>query len=230
MFSNEMRYAFLFMGMVVSTVQASEDALWSPSADGLRARLLVLPSEKPESPFCRVYIEFQNVSDVASPMKLRFATDNLSLAVADKNGKELTIANGPYDGLSPIGQPMSLPYDGVLRFRISFPGLGYRPGDDKVIIDVGVSRTWIIPQDGSTYYLSGVLSIKKETGGHLALDWSGTLILPKVAIPNELKDNDAKTSTTVSSQSGDRKPELRRVRPRRVMMRRFAIFSPSCID
>ena len=159
------------------------DVLWSKPANGLRARLLVLPSEKPESPFCQIYIEFQNVSDVAGQMKLRFTPDQLSLAVTDKNGEELTITNMVYDGMSPLWEPMLLPYSGTLRFQISFPGLGYRPGQDKVVVDVGPSNAWIIPQNGSTYYLSGTLSIKKENGDHSNRDWSGTLTLPRVAIP-----------------------------------------------
>ena len=57
--------------------------------------------EKPESPFCCVYLDFPNVSDVAGQMKLRLAPDRLALAVADKSGKELAVANGPYDGMSP---------------------------------------------------------------------------------------------------------------------------------
>ena len=50
-------------------------------------------------------------------------------------------------------------------------------------MDVGPSSVWSIPQDGSAYYLSGTLSIKKETGDHPYMDWSGTLTLPSVAIP-----------------------------------------------
>ena len=95
----------------------------------------------------------------------------------------LAVANEPYDGMSPLWQPILLPYAGTLRFQISFPGLEYRPERDKVIVDVGASKSWIIPQDGSTYYLSGTLSIKKEKGDHPHLDWSGTLTLPRVAIP-----------------------------------------------
>lgn len=183
MIGTRMTCTLVFMAAMASTVQASEDAPWSKPVNGLRARLLVLPSEKPESPFCRVYIELQNVSDVAGQKRLRFNPDKLTLIVADKSGKELAVANHPYDGRFPLWEPMLLPYDGTLKFRISFPGLGYRPGSDKVIVDVGPSKAWVIPQNGSTYYLSGTLSIKKEAGDHPHSDWSGTLTLPKVEIP-----------------------------------------------
>lgn len=161
------------------------DVAWSEPVNGLRARLEVLPSEKPQSPFCRVYIEFQNVSDVAGQMKVRFNLDRLTLAVVNKNGKELPIANGVYDGMSPSWEPMLLPFSGTLKFQISFPGLGYKPGTGKAVVDVDCGKAWIIPQDSSTYYLSGTLSIKKEKGDHPRMDWSGTLTLPGVAIPEE---------------------------------------------
>jgi hypothetical protein len=209
-----MRYALLFVAAMVlaivsaiiltrdssavSPVEASEDALWSKPDNGLQARLLVLPSEKPDSPFCRVYLEFQNVSDVAGQKKIKFSPNNLTLAVADKNGRKLAGNSGVYDGMSPLWEPMLLPYDGTLKFRISFPGLGYRPGKDKVIIDVGVPNTWIIPQDGSIYYLSGAVSIKREIGDHPHMDWNGTLTLPRVEIPQP-KVKDAKTSAATAT-------------------------------
>ena len=95
-------------------------------------------------------------------MKLRFNPDKLTLTVADICSTKLAVANEPYDGMSPLWEPILLPCDGTLRFRVSFPGLGYRPEKDKVIVDVGASKSWTIPQDGSTYYLSGTLSIEKE--------------------------------------------------------------------
>lgn len=157
---------------------------WSKPVKGLRARLQILPSQKSDSPFCRVFIEFQNVDDVAGQKKIRFTPDKLDLRVTDKNGKELPIANGAYDGMSPLWEPTLLPYSGTLRFQISFPGLGYRP-TDEVIIDVGSSKAWVVPQDGSTYYLSGSLSIRREKTDHPYMDWSGTLDLPKVEIPKQ---------------------------------------------
>ena len=178
-----MKYVALFLLLAVSTLQALDDeAVWSSPVKGLRARLLIRPPQKQDSPFYRVYIEFENVDDVMGQKKIRFSPDKLDLHIADKNGKELRTANGPYDGMSPVWEPTLLPYSGTLRFQISFPGLGYRP-TDKVIIDVGSTKAWVVPQDGSTYYLTGSLSIHKEESDHPHMDWSGTLELPKVEIP-----------------------------------------------
>jgi hypothetical protein len=183
-----MRYALLLAIAMVSTTQAADDASWSAPVNGLRARLSVLPPTKPDAPFCRVYIEFENVSDVLGQKKIRFDPGKLTLAVADQSGKKLAAdAHGSYSATVPTWQPMLLPMDGALRFRISFPGLGCKLRDNGVIVDMGPGRSWIIPQDGSTYRLSGAFTIEKEKGeigsNSSRLDWSGTLTLPGATIP-----------------------------------------------
>ena len=178
-----MRYLLGFLLLAVSSAFASDnEAPWSPPVNGLRARLLILPAEIPNSPFCRVLIEMQNVDDVAGQKKIRFSPDRIDLHVVDKSGRELPVANEPYDGMSPLWEPTLLPYAGTISFQISFPGLGYRPGDN-VIVDVGPSKAWVIPQDGSTYTLSGRFSVQEQQGDHPRIDWSGTLELPKIEIP-----------------------------------------------
>ena len=174
----------ILLSLVISAALApGDDAGWSKPVKGLRARLLVRPPQKADSPFCRVFIEFENVDDVAGPKKIRFSPDKLSLRVADKDGKELALANGSYDGMSPLWATLALPFAGSMRFQISFPGLGFRPGTDRVIVDVGARKSWGIPQDRSTYFLSGSLSIEREKSDHPYRDWSGTLELPRVEIP-----------------------------------------------
>ncbi|HEX2492380.1 MAG TPA: hypothetical protein VHK24_01305 [Steroidobacter sp.] len=159
-----------------------DDAGWSRPVKGLRARLLVLQSQNMDSPFCRVLIEFENVDELVGQKNIRFSPDKLSLQVTDSDGKELALANGPYDGMSPSWEAIALPYAGSVRFQISFPGLGYRPATDKVIVDLGARKAWVIPQDDSTYFLSGTLSIEREQSDP-RMNWSGTLELPKVEIP-----------------------------------------------
>ncbi len=162
---------------------SADNAEWSNPINGLRARLLVLDPQKPNSRFCRVFIEFENVADVMGQMHIRFATRKLKLRVTNQDGKDLAIATTAYDGFSPNWEAIALPYGGVLKFQISFPGLGYNPATDKVIVDVGAGAAWVIPQDNSIYYLSGTLSISPEMGDHPYMDWSGVLDLPRVAIP-----------------------------------------------
>lgn len=174
--------------MVASSALASDTEVnWSKTVNGLRARLLVLPPRETNSPFCRVFIEFENVSDVLGQKTIRFSPDKLSLQVIDKEGKKLVPPRGPlpYDGVSPLWEPIALPYAGSITFQVSFPGLGYRPGIDKVIVDIGngSGSVWVIPQDGSSYFLSGSFSVERKESGHQYMDWNGTLELPKVEIP-----------------------------------------------
>jgi hypothetical protein len=83
-----------------------------------------------------------------------------------------------------------VPFEGTLRFRISFPGLGYKPGRDTTIIDLGSQYSWSIPKDGE-WFLSGTVKIDRQPGDHASMDWSGTLLLPKVRIPEENKGEQA---------------------------------------
>lgn len=177
------RTIFVLFLFVMSAMASGEDLGWSKPDKGLRARLQVLPSQKTDSPFCLVFIEFENVDDVAAQKNIRFSSDKLSLRVTDQDGKELALAHGSYDGISPRWETIALPHAGSMRFQISFPGLGYRPGADKLIVDVGPQKSWVIPQDGLVYFLSGSFSVKREESDHPYMDWSGTLELPKVEIP-----------------------------------------------
>lgn len=182
--TNRVKHVLVVLALAMLVGCASHDeATWSAPVNGLRARLIVLPSETNRTPFCRVLIEMQNVADVAGQLKIRFNPDRLKLRVTDQAGKELQVANGSYDGSVPLWDPTLLPMGGTIKFRISFPGLGYHPDTDKVIVDVGPLQAWVIPQDGSTYWLSGNLVIDHQVGDHPYMDWSGTLELPKVAIP-----------------------------------------------
>ena len=87
-----------------------------------------------------------------------------------------------YGGLKPDWHPIMLPYAGLIKFQISFPGLGYRPGT-KTIIDTGPFSSWILPDDGKTYILRSKLNIPTAIGDHPSIDWNGTLELPSVEIP-----------------------------------------------
>src|SRR5437588_2794087 len=72
----EMKHTLILMLLATATaLAAGDDAGWSMPVKGLRARLVVLPSEKADSAFCRVFIEFENVDDVVGQKKIRFTPD-----------------------------------------------------------------------------------------------------------------------------------------------------------
>jgi hypothetical protein len=176
--------ALTFLLAVPAMLASDENNGWSKPVNGIRARLSVLPSEKPGSPFCRVFIELQNVAEVVGQIRIRFDTDRLDLHVADSKGKQLPLPNNKvYDGLSPGWETIALPHSGTMKFRIDINGHGYSPAD-KVIVDVGSQKAWFVPQNGSTYYLCGSLSIQRQKSDHPYMDWSGTLDLPGTEVPN----------------------------------------------
>jgi hypothetical protein len=173
---------FFFL-LILAEGAAAQEAAWSKPVNGLRARLLILPSDRRDSPFCRVFIEMQNVSNSGGQMRIRFKPDLIVFEVTDRSGKPLLKPNAVFwDGLVPGWETTQLPWTGTIKFQISFPGAGYRP-TDKVVVDMGAGRTWAIPQDGGEYKLSGKLTIARQNGDHPYIDWNGTIELPAVKIP-----------------------------------------------
>lgn len=160
---------------------------WSEAVNGLRARLSI--EREKDSPFLKIFLEIQNTSDVSGNKALRFTPDSITPTVTNKIDKELQRATGPYSALIPTWTPLMLPCEGTMRFRINYPGLGYDPKKDKAIIDMGPLQTWRIPENGE-WYLSGSLKIEKQEGDHPYMDWSGTLSLPKVRIPQESEEGE----------------------------------------
>jgi hypothetical protein len=173
----------LSLFLILPALASEKEPAWSDAVDGLRARLVVLPSSKDAQPFERVFIEFDNA--LGGEKNIRFNPDQLKLRITDANGKELPTAAGvAYDGASPLWKPIRLPYAGTIRFQVSFPGAGYNP-KDKAMIDVGPQHVWVLPEDGKTYFLSGSVSIKGQTSDDRNTDWSGVLNLPKARIPKQ---------------------------------------------
>jgi hypothetical protein len=179
---DEMKPFLCFLLLSFPLFQAcGEGDAWSKSDKGLRGRLVVLPAEKPDSPFCRVFIELQNTEEVMGQRKVRFKPEKLDFQVTDQDGNVLVRANGSYDGITPGWEPILLPYAGTIKFQISFNGLGYHPDRDRIIVDLGPSRSWIIPPTGD-YFLTGTFSVAREPGDHPIMDWSGTLTFPPAKI------------------------------------------------
>lgn len=173
--------------LVLSNYARADQNPWSEAVNGLRARLSI--EREKDSPFLKIFLEIQNTSDVAGIKTIRFTPDSITPTVTNKTDKELQRAIGPYSALSPTWTPLKLPCEGTMRFRINFPGLGYDLKKDKAIIDMGPQQSWSIPESGE-WYLSGSLKIDKQEGDHPYMDWSGTLSLPKVRIPQESKEGE----------------------------------------
>ncbi len=177
--------SFILLALVISG--RAEDQPWSESVNGLRARLSIERAE--DSPFLKVFLEIQNTSDVAGLKTIRFTPDSITPTVTNTADRELHRANGPYDGMSPDWTPLKLPFEGTMRFRINFPGLGYDPERDKIIVDLGSLHTWSIPEEGR-WFLSASLNIAARQGDHPSMDWSGVILLPKVPLPQGTQEGE----------------------------------------
>jgi hypothetical protein len=168
--------------IVGAELSSGNNTEWSKPVNGLRARLQVLSRET--SPGWVVFIEFENISDYPRQIKIPFAPEKLKLHVVSASGKELPNYSGPYSGIGWDWKPILLPLSGTIRFRISFPGYGYRPSKSKILLEVNWNNAWDIPQDGQTYYLFGSFDIQPQSPGDPS-DWSGNLELAKAEIPQK---------------------------------------------
>ena len=178
----QMKNIFVLLLLAVSTTFAADDeAGWSKPVNGLRARLIILSPVRSVSCFCRIFFEMQNISNIMGQKKIRFDLDHLYLKVTDERDNPLVFSLMEYSGFTPIWEPTLLPTDGDIKFLISFPGSSCNL-TDKIRIDMGSERIWLIPQDGASYFLSGKLTIAPQKGDHSIMDWSGTLELPPVEI------------------------------------------------
>jgi hypothetical protein len=166
-----------------------EEPAWSESVKGIRGRLQVLPPKDEfgghGSPFFRIYLELQNTADTMGQINIRHPARVSVTSVHGEDGQALARPSGGmlYDGMSPNWKALFLPMDGTVHYRISFPGVGHRPGSKVGIIDLGLGSVWEIPMDGKTYYLDATFINPAEPGDHPFMDWSGTLKLPPAPIP-----------------------------------------------
>ncbi len=139
-------------------VVAAED-LWSKPDRGIRGRLVVERGAPCNgTPQIQVYLELQNVSDVANPIHITPAR-SMSFDVVDAKGNVVKPAGLPVDVSTPDDPfGLVLPYQSTLRFLLSVTGIGV-PKDKKWQLSVphGSSfRSWVIERtDENSYFLRG---------------------------------------------------------------------------
>ena len=158
---------------------------WSPPTNGLRGRLAFSENGKPFGTRMGVlYLELQNVS-LGDGMYVyyRAATSPFRCELRDSTGKTNETMSFEYDGWIPAPCWLALPYDSVLRFRLTLGGFGV-PQNAGLFIAGCMPDCWLIPPSATDdYFLSGTLSVaapKDETRPRI---WQGTLKLPPVRIP-----------------------------------------------
>ncbi|MCP3901104.1 MAG: hypothetical protein GY707_15475, partial [Desulfobacteraceae bacterium] len=130
--------------------QELDDPIWSKPVNGLQARIIFKYNENMifnDTPVITAYLELQNVSDIANPLKIKWSNgDNIHFNLIDDEGRGVPPSSGlPYNELSPILEELILPHGSTLKFIISHHGAGV-PKSEKVVIDFGSSYVWVIKQ------------------------------------------------------------------------------------
>ncbi len=164
--------------------------LWSKPDRGIRGRLVVergAPSNG--TPQVQVYLELQNVSDVANPIhitpahSMSFDVVDTKRAVVKPAGLPASV-NTPDD---PFG--LVLPHQSTLRFLLSVTGIGV-PKDKKWQVSVphdSSFRSWVIERtDGNSYFLRGRFKATAER--QVGRTWPVELSLPKVVVAASADD------------------------------------------
>ena len=178
----------LVLLLLTTPLRADDEATWSKSVNGLRARL-VIPAheERGLDPEVWIYLEIQNNLAVLGNRKVYFTPGCLSLQITDETGQSPVPPNPPltYDPTDPAAdasQPLILPFDSIIRFRINRHAASI-PGEPRLVIDLPGAVAVIPSSDTHTYFLSGTLTIPEQPD-HPAMAWQGMLELPKIQVPS----------------------------------------------
>ena len=160
------------------------DTLWSKPDRGIRGRLVVEKGAPCNgTPQIQVYLELQNVSDVADPIHITPGR-SVSFEVVDSKGNVVAPAGLPVDVTTPDDPfGLVLPYRSTLRFLLSVRGIGV-PKDKKWQVSVphGSSfRSWVIERtDEHAYFLRGGFKAAGER--QVSRTWPVALSLPRVPV------------------------------------------------
>lgn len=157
--------------------------LWSAADNGVRARLTIEPNRIFNGTLLlTTRLELDNVQNVGNPLPFAWSRAKLTYRVEDPVGKELPRYSGPFDGMSPNGGDLVLPFKARLSFPIISQGTGV-PADALAILELSAGNCWILPRDGKTYRLQATLEIPQVGHDPPWFGWYGKLDLPAVEIP-----------------------------------------------
>jgi hypothetical protein len=174
------------MGLSSSCVKESSHETWSEAVNGIQASLTLRRSEVVnDTPIISVYLTLRNVSGVANPIRIHWASAKITFSVVDEKGVEVPRSFGSYDGISVDLSDLVLPFESTLTFNISQRGLGI-PHGAGALIDLGPSDCWTVAkQSGKKYFLSAVLNVSEQAEQIKKYErpWKGRIEVPKASIP-----------------------------------------------
>lgn len=187
--SFEMR-KLLSIGAIILTATlsayaaSSETGEWSQTVDGIQGRLSISEDQSFHGTrMFAIYLELRNVSPVADPFELYFDwTHSFHCRLLDKDEKAVPTASLPTSILIPRPFWLSLPYDGVVRFRVSVCGFMV-PANSGALIPM-LCGEWLVKSgDGNDYWFDATLVVNPPKVEVTRRVWKGTLKLPRVKVP-----------------------------------------------
>jgi hypothetical protein len=172
---------------------------WSPTVDGVHARLFTAPNKQKElDESYDIYIEFEETGIDTSlglthrPVTIHFDKSEFQFTVADSKGVTMDPTSHT-GGAAETGWDLVLPPGGKLSFPIGtgggsphLPAPGQALPKGKVLGFTKASD-WLLLDSGGMYKVTAVFSSPTAPPGPDAADkgWSGTLALPPISVsPN----------------------------------------------
>jgi hypothetical protein len=150
----------------------------------IRGRLLILQGHEPASASelldTEVYLELENISGGAgTPAEIYFDPNRLQCELLDAHDKSVPQSMFAFSGGCPGSCRIILPYDCLVRFRVSCYGIRSPKKGGLAIQTPG--KYWLIkPTDTNDYFLSATFNINPSSWPTNMDLW--TLTLPKTKI------------------------------------------------
>jgi hypothetical protein len=156
---------------------------WSPSTNGLQARLTLV--ERPKSHGTRwlvPYLELQNVRDLANQMEVQCDTRRLKVELVDADGKPIREGwSLPRSGPVPDLSAVVLPWDSSIRISLECKNWGI-PKETAAMVSTD-SGAWVIQEsERGRVYLRATLTSEKPSAPPYWKAWYGKLQTPLVKI------------------------------------------------
>lgn len=180
-----MTSALVAASLVLCSVAAAAPATWSPSVDGVRARLVVTPAtDAQRRPQLAIALELENTSDVANPLPISWGAygDMVRFELEDEQGRVLPRLALPGNELSPAPVTLQLPVASTLHVQLTGNAIEYVP-NGKALLRPLVFPGWDLPAKPGKLYLRATFTpaTPATTTDRRAL--AHPLVLPRVQLP-----------------------------------------------
>jgi hypothetical protein len=174
--------ALLAFGYQTTSITNEIDS-WSPSTNGLQARITLV--ERPKNYGTRwlvPYLELRNVRDLANQMEVLCDNHHLKIELVDENGK--LIREGrllPRSGPAPDLSTVILPWESSIRISLECKNWGI-PRDAAAMVSTD-SGAWVIKEsEKGKVYLRATLTGEKPLAPPYWKAWYGTIQTPLLRI------------------------------------------------